>query len=59
MIKILNLVFDACAAAQKKRAQASMLNQLDERTLRDIGLEFEANSARERTRRLDMRFGTY
>jgi uncharacterized protein YjiS (DUF1127 family) len=59
MIKILNLVFDAFAAAQKKRAQARMLNQLDERTLRDIGLEFEANSARERTRRLDMRFGTY
>jgi len=52
-------VFDAFAAAQKKRAQARMLNQLDERTLRDIGLEFEANSARERTRRLDMRFGTY
>ena len=59
MIKILNMVFDAFAAAQKKRAQARMLNQLDERTLRDIGLEFEANSARERTRRLDMRFGTY
>ena len=59
MIKILSLVFDAFAAAQKKRAQARMLNQLDERTLRDIGLEFEANSARERTRRLDMRFGTY
>jgi hypothetical protein len=59
MIKILNLVFDAFAAAQKKRAQARMLNQLDERTLRDIGLEFEANSVRERTRRLDMRFGTY
>jgi uncharacterized protein YjiS (DUF1127 family) len=59
MIKILNLVLDAFAAAQKKRAQARMLNQLDERTLRDIGLEFEANSARERTRRLDMRFGTY
>ena len=59
MIKILNLVFDAFPAAQKKRAQARMLNQLDERTLRDIGLEFEANSARERTRRLDMRFGTY
>jgi len=59
MIKILNLVFDAFAAAQKKRAQARMLNQLDERTLRDIGLEFEANSARERARRIDLRFGTY
>jgi len=59
MIKILNLVFDAIANAQKRRAQARLLNHLDERTLRDIGLEFEANSARERTRRLDMRFGTY
>ena len=59
MIKILNLVFDAFAAAQKKRAQARMLSQLDERTLRDIGLEFEANSARERARRIDLRFGTY
>ena len=59
MIKILNLVLDAFANAQKKRAQARLLNHLDERTLRDIGMEFEANSARERTRRLDMRFGTY
>ena len=59
MIKILNLVFDAFAAAQKKRAQARMLNQLDERTLRDIGMEFEANKARERSRRIDLRFGTY
>ena len=59
MIKILNLVFDAFAAAQKKRAQARMLNQLDERTLRDIGLEFEANSARQRAKRLDLRFSMY
>ena len=59
MIKILNLVFDAFTAAQKRRAQARMLSQLDERTLRDIGLEFEANSARERARRIDLRFGTY
>ena len=59
MIRILNLVFDAFAAAQKKRAQRRMLSQLDERTLRDIGLEFEANSARERSRRIDLRFSTY
>lgn len=59
MIRILNLLFDAIASAQKKRAQARMLTQLDERTLRDIGLEFEANSARERARRIDLRFGTY
>jgi hypothetical protein len=36
-----------------------MLTQLDERTLRDIGLEFEANHARERARRLELRLGTY
>ena len=59
MIRFLNLLFDAIASAQRKRAQARMLTQLDERTLRDIGLEFEANSARERTRRIDLRFGTY
>jgi hypothetical protein len=59
MIKILNLVFDAIANAQKKRAQARLLNHLDERTLRDIGMEFEANKARERSRRIDLRFGTY
>lgn len=59
MIKILNLVFDAIANAQKKRAQARLMHHLDERTLRDIGMEFEANSARERSRRIDVRFGTY
>jgi uncharacterized protein YjiS (DUF1127 family) len=59
MIKILNLVFDAFTAAQKRRAQARMLSQLDERTLRDIGLEFEANSARQRAKRLDLRFSMY
>jgi len=59
MIKILNLVLDAFANAQKKRAQARLLNHLDERTLRDIGMEFEANKARERSRRIDLRFGTY
>jgi uncharacterized protein YjiS (DUF1127 family) len=59
MIKILNLVFDAIANAQQKRAQARLLNHLDERTLRDIGMEFEANKARERSQRIDLRFGTY
>jgi hypothetical protein len=59
MIKILNLVFDAIANAQKKRAQARLMHHLDERTLRDIGMEFEANKARERSQRIDLRFGTY
>ena len=59
MIKVLNLVVEAFVAAQKRRAQAGMLSQLDERTLRDIGLELEANRARARGRRLDLRFGMY
>jgi len=59
MIRILNLVFDAFAEARRKRAQARLLRHLDERTLRDIGLEHEANHARERSKRIDLRFGMY
>ena len=59
MMKILNVVFDAFAEARRKRAQARLLQNLDERTLRDIGLEFEANHARDRARRIDLRFGMY
>lgn len=59
MMKILNLVLDALAEGRRKRAQARLLQHLDERTLRDIGLEFEANHARERSRRIDLRFGMY
>ena len=58
MIKFLEKVLNAIAAAQARRAQARMLNQLDERTLRDIGMEIEANNARQR-RRIELRFGTY
>jgi hypothetical protein len=59
MIKILNLMLDAFAEAQRKRSQARLFRHLDERTLRDIGLEFEANHARNRARRIDLRFGMY
>lgn len=59
MKKILHLVIDAFAEARRKRAQARLLQHLDERTLRDIGLEFEANHARQRSRRIDLRFGMY
>jgi hypothetical protein len=58
MIRFLERVFEALAAMQQKRAQARMLSQLDERTLRDIGMEIEANNARQR-RRIELRFGTY
>jgi len=58
MIKFLEQLIDVIAAARQKRAQARMLSQLDERTLRDIGMEIEANNARQR-RRIELRFGTY
>ena len=59
MMKILNVVLDAFAEARRKRAQARLLQHLDERTLRDIGLDFEANHARDRARRIDVRFNLY
>lgn len=59
MIKILNLMLDAFAEAQRKRSQARLFQHLDERTLRDIGLEQEANRARERARHGFLRFGMY
>jgi hypothetical protein len=59
MIKILNLMLDAFAEAQRKRSQARLFQHLDERTLRDIGLDFEANHARDRARRIDVRFNLY
>ena len=54
MKAILQFVMDVMA----RRAHAQLIEQLDERTLRDIGMDLEANRARERTR-LGMRFGGY
>jgi len=59
MRTLFKIAIDAFAAARQKRVRTRLLEQLDERTLRDIGLEHEANRARARTRQLDMRFGTY
>jgi hypothetical protein len=58
MRSFLKLALDAIASVGQKRARGRLLDQLDERTLRDIGLEHEANRARER-RRLAMHFGMY
>jgi hypothetical protein len=58
MKRIFRLAIDVFIAAREERARARMVSQLDERTLRDIGMEQEANRARERTR-LAMRFGGY
>jgi len=58
MLRIFKLAYDAVLDLQRKRANARLLDQLDERTLRDIGLETQANIARERTR-LAFRLGAY
>ncbi len=58
MLRIFKLACDAVLDVQRKRANARLLEQLDERTLRDIGLETQANIARERTR-LGFRLGAY
>jgi hypothetical protein len=58
MKRIFKLAIDSFVAARVERARARMMSQLDERTLRDIGLEQEANRARERTR-VAMRFAGY
>jgi len=58
MLRIFKLAYDAVLDVQRKRANARLVEQLDERTLRDIGLETQANIARERTR-LAFRLGAY
>lgn len=59
MKRILNTVVETIFAIREARARQRLVDELDERTLRDIGLEFEANHARERTRRVHLRFGMY
>jgi hypothetical protein len=49
---------EAIVSARQRRARERLFAQLDERTLRDIGMEREANQARER-QRLHLRFGMY
>lgn len=58
MTRIFKSAWNAFLAARTDRARAAVIAQLDERTLRDIGLEAEANRARERAR-LAMRFQGY
>ena len=57
-MKTLLKIFEAIASARMRRERERLLSQLDERTLRDIGLEREANRARDR-QRLHLRFGMY
>jgi len=56
--RMFRLAVDAFMAVRLQRARAQLIQQLDERTLRDIGMDLEANRARERNR-LAMRFGGY
>lgn len=51
-------IMEAIADARIRRERERVLAQLDERTLRDIGLEHEANHARDR-QRFQLRFGMY
>lgn len=59
MHDLFKLAIELVSAAREKRARAHLLMQLDERTLRDIGLEQEANRARDRARHGFLRFGMY
>jgi uncharacterized protein YjiS (DUF1127 family) len=58
MTRIFRFAYNAVISVQQKRLHSRLIQELDERTLRDIGLESEANAARERTR-LAFRFGGY
>lgn len=56
MRSIFRLAWKAFQSTQQRRADAQALDQLDERTLRDIGFEFEANLRRESLHRTAARF---
>lgn len=58
MKRIFRLAWGTFESARRSRAVARALEHLDERTLRDIGLESEANRVRERTR-IAARFGAW
>ena len=59
MKAILKHLFGALVAAQEARARRTALEQLDEHTLRDIGLESELDRARLRARRERLQFSVY
>ena len=58
MKRIFASVIETLFAIRAARARQRLIDELDERTLRDIGLDHEANRARERSR-LALRFGAY
>ena len=58
MKRIFTSVLETLSAIREARVRQRLVDELDERTLRDIGLDHEANRARERSRTA-LRFGTY
>ena len=58
MRTIFRMAWQAFQDARQRRADTEALEHLDERALRDIGFETEANSRRESLRSA-MRFGMY
>jgi uncharacterized protein YjiS (DUF1127 family) len=59
MHRIFRIAYEALISAQEQRTRTRLAQELDERTLRDIGLEHEANRARARSRQTYLRFGMY
>ncbi|HEX7217837.1 MAG TPA: hypothetical protein VF280_01330 [Burkholderiales bacterium] len=58
MKRIFTSVLETLSAIREARVRQRLVDELDERTLRDIGLDHEANRARERSR-IALRFGAY
>jgi hypothetical protein len=58
MKRIFTSVLETLSAIREARVRQRLVEELDERTLRDIGLDHEANRARERSR-IALRFGAY
>ena len=52
-------LLEALATAQQERARRAAFDQLDAHTLRDIGLEHEAERVRRRTARERLQFSVY
>ena len=59
MRRIFRLALDAFAAAREEQVRRAAFARLDAHTLRDIGLEAQAEQARRRALRERLRFRQY
>ena len=59
MLNAISRAIQSYLDARDERARRRVIEMLDERTLRDIGLEAEANRARDRMRFRFMQFNLY